>query len=69
MKAAMKTSILMAAATALTLATPALAREPLSVTTDFQTTARWQKNWNDLTQKGKAAGAQWSCDNHDCELV
>jgi hypothetical protein len=65
----MKTSILMAAATALTLATPALAREPLSVTTDFQTTARWQKNWNDLTQKGKGAGAQWSCDNHDCELV
>jgi hypothetical protein len=64
----MKTKILMAAATALTLATPALAREPLSVT-DFQTTARWQENWDDLAKKGKAAGAQWDCNSHDCELV
>ena len=64
----MKTSILMAAATALTLATPALAREPLSVA-DFQTTARWQKNWDDLAKKGKAAGAQWDCNSYDCELV
>ena len=65
----MKTSILMAAATALTLATPALAREPLSVTTDFQTTCEMAKELALLTLKGKAAGAQWSCDNYDCELV
>ena len=34
----------------------------------FQSSHAWQTNWDNLVQRGNAAGAQWDCRGSDCDM-